>query len=36
MEDVDMDDVNINIINNLFSLLMKMKKINYQIFVTKK
>ncbi len=36
MEDVDMNDVNINIINNLFSLLMKMKKINYQIFVTKK
>ena len=36
MEDVDMNDVNINIINNLFSLLMKMKKINYQLFVTKK
>jgi hypothetical protein len=36
MEDVDMNDVNINIINNLFSLLMKMKKINYQSFVTKK
>jgi hypothetical protein len=36
MEDVDMNDVNINIINNLFSLLMKMKKINYQNFVTKK
>ena len=31
-----MNDVNINIINNLFSLLMKMKKINYQNFVTKK
>ena len=36
MEDVDMNDVNINIINNLFSLLIKMKKINYQNFVTKK
>ena len=36
MEDVDMNDVNMNIINNLFSLLMKMKKINYQNFVTKK
>ena len=36
MKNVDMNDVNMNIINNLFSLLMKMKKINYQIFVTKK